>query len=470
MASITKRGNKYYVIYNYKDDDGKRKQKWESWNTMIEAKKRKREVEYKKDIGDFFVPKCTTVRELINEYIELYGKQKWALSTYERNTRLASNYILPILGNKKLTEINAHSLEVYYRKLQETKAVENPYWRRRSDDDYVRPSVIRDIHKFLKSCFRQAVKWELMNRNPAEHATVPRYESREREIWTAETLMYALSVCKDDNLALAMHLAFSCSLRIGEILGLTWDCVDLAEESVANDSACLYVEKVVQRVSREALKELSEKDVIFVFPNESSLCKTVRILKKPKTRKSIRRVFMPPSVAAMLVKRKKEQEELRELLGNEYQNFNLVFATSFGLPVESSCIRKSMLELIEEYKLPKVCFHSLRHTSITYKLKLNGGDIKSVQGDSGHSQVNMVTEVYSHILDEDRKRNAELFEEAFYRKKDADPIPGNSSSLSASDSNQIVKVPEGVDPELLQKVLRNPEMAALLTALAKSFQ
>ena len=129
-----------------------------------------------------------------------------------------------------------------------------------------------------------------------------------------------------------------------------------------------------------------------------------------------------------------------------------------------------MLELIEEYKLPKVCFHSLRHTSITYKLKLNGGDIKSVQGDSGHSQVNMVTEVYSHILDEDRKRNAELFEEAFYQKKDADPIPGNSSTLSASDSNQIIKVPEGVDPELLQKVLSNPEMAALLTALAKSFQ
>ena len=58
MASITKRGNKFYVIYNYKDDDGKRKQKWESWNTMIEAKKRKREVEYKKDIGDFFVMYC----------------------------------------------------------------------------------------------------------------------------------------------------------------------------------------------------------------------------------------------------------------------------------------------------------------------------------------------------------------------------------------------------------------------------
>ena len=58
-------------------------------------------------------------------------------------------------------------------------------------------------------------------------------------------------------------------------------------------------------------------------------------------------------------------------------------------------------------------FHSLRHTSVTYKLKLNGGDIKAVQGDSGHSQINMVTDVYSHIIDDDRRKNAELFEEAF---------------------------------------------------------
>ena len=67
--------------------------------------------------------------------------------------------------------------------------------------------------------------------------------------------------------------------------------------------------------------------------------------------------------------------------------------------------------------MPEVVFHSLRHTSVTYKLKLNRGDIKSVQGDSGHAQVSMVTDVYSHIIDEDRKKNAERFEEAFYGKK-----------------------------------------------------
>ena len=59
-------------------------------------------------------------------------------------------------------------------------------------------------------------------------------------------------------------------------------------------------------------------------------------------------------------------------------------------------------------------FHSLRHSSITYKLKLNGGDMKAVQGDSGHAQVKMVADVYSHIIDDDCRLNAERLEEAFY--------------------------------------------------------
>lgn len=109
-------------------------------------------------------------------------------------------------------------------------------------------------------------------------------------------------------------------------------------------------------------------------------------------------------------------------------------------------------------------FHSLRHTSVTYKLKLNGGDIKAVQGDSGHSQINMVTDVYSHIIDDDRRKNAELFEEAFYEKKDLDP------SMHAHASGKTVELPTDVDAELLAKVLSNSEVAALLSTLAKSLE
>ena len=73
--------------------------------------------------------------------------------------------------------------------------------------------------------------------------------------------------------------------------------------------------------------------------------------------------------------------------------------------------------------------------SVTYKLKLNKGDIKAVQGDSGHSQTDMVTD-------------------AFYKKNNLEPN----------------MVSEEVDMELLMKALANPEMRALLNSLAKTMK
>ena len=50
-------------------------------------------------------------------------------------------------------------------------------------------------------------------------------------------------------------------------------------------------------------------------------------------------------------------------------------------------------------------FHSLRQSRTTYKLKLNHGDLKATQGDTGHAEIDMITGIYAHILDEDRKVN-----------------------------------------------------------------
>ena len=159
------------------------------------------------------------------------------------------------------------------------------------------------------------------------------------------------------------------------------------------------------------------------------------------------------------------QDEVKEALGSEYTDYNLIMATTFGMPINGSYIRDRMQKVIDKEGLSDVVFHSLRHTSVTYKLKLSGGDIKAVQGDSGHAQADMVTEVYGHILDEDRRKNAELMENAFYNKENLNPQMKNQD-----EGNSTITVPDGVDAELLMKVLGNPEMAALLTSLAKTMK
>ena len=176
MASIQKKNNKYCVVYYCKDTDGKRKQKWETYDTKNAAKIRKAEIELKEKKGGIIVSNCKTLADLINEYVELYGKDRWALSTYDGNMSLLKNYILPIIGKTPLTDINTRFLEIYYKTLTKTPSVPDLNGNVRSE--FVSTSVIRDVHKLLKSCFNQAVKWDIMEKNPAFKATVPKHKSK----------------------------------------------------------------------------------------------------------------------------------------------------------------------------------------------------------------------------------------------------------------------------------------------------
>lgn len=111
MASLVERNGRYCVVYSYKDKTGKRRQKWETYKTMQEAKKRKKEIEYRADVGQMVVPHCKTVKDLMEEYITLYGKEAWALSTYSSNVSMINNYIVPIIGGDKLENINTRFIE-----------------------------------------------------------------------------------------------------------------------------------------------------------------------------------------------------------------------------------------------------------------------------------------------------------------------------------------------------------------------
>ena len=126
MASIVKRRGRFCVVYLYTDAHGNRKQKWETYKTQAEAKARQKEIEYKTQIGTFVIPQCNTMNDLLREYVALYGKNTWAISTYSSNVGLIKNYIEPFIGNMKLKDITPRVLEKYYARLLKTKPVNNP--------------------------------------------------------------------------------------------------------------------------------------------------------------------------------------------------------------------------------------------------------------------------------------------------------------------------------------------------------
>lgn len=180
------------------------------------------------------------------------------------------------------------------------------------------------------------------------------------------------------------------------------------------------------------------------------MASTTLVLKAPKTESSNRTIYLPMAVVEELQKVRKEQEEHKRLLRDEYHDYDLVIAQINGRPYESSIISKMFRRLIDEQGLPPVVFHSLRHSSTSLKLKLSQGNIKAVQGDTGHAEARMVTDTYAHGFDADRKLIAHEMDSGFFSKV------GAGSEKPALDI--------GVKEQLKALLSQHPELLAELLA------
>ncbi len=159
----------------------------------------------------------------------------------------------------------------------------------------------------------------------------------------------ALDACKDNQLYVAMNLAFACSLRVGEILGLTWNNVHIEDEDIAADNAWIFIDKELERAHIDTIERLGERDdILKVFdPIMSASNKTRLVLKRPKTDSSVRRIWLPKTLAYILREWKNVQEAQKRFLGDEYQDYGLVVALENGRPSDNRNIEKSFSKLRE---------------------------------------------------------------------------------------------------------------------------
>ena len=388
MASIVQRNKSFSVVYTIYDGD-KKKQKWETYHSYEAAFRRKEQLDliqqHEKERVQY---KEGTLALFLEEYVELYGRIHWACSTYTSNEGLIRNYIVPFMGSMRLSEFSPKVIAALYGKLQ--------------SDPKITPSVLTNIHKLLHSAFEQAVLWEYVPRNPFQKANVPKAFPTEIPMLTTDEIKILIQNCDSPMLSIAIHLAFAGSLRKGEILALTWDDVDFQKGTIS-------VSKTLKRVRRDAVDVLNGKDILYQFPAVFDEGRTVTVLKRPKTKSSIRTVYLPDYVLDVL-------QEWRETLKPVKRNQpDLVLRYSNGRPLSEETLPRLLEKQLLQLRLPIVSFHSLRHSSISYKLVLTGGNIKAVQGDSGHAQAEMITERYGHIIDTCRKQCAEDFEKEFYK-------------------------------------------------------
>lgn len=411
MASIVNRNGRYSVVYYFKDIHGKRKQQWETHENLSLAKARKNEIERQQRNGCKIAPNQLTLQAFLDEFIELYGSKKWSLSTFSSNVSIINRHINSLLGKHRLVNISGYTIDEYYHFLM------------KNGSNTITICTIYQIHKLLRCAFNQAIRWGYITENPILYTTLPEKRKSEMHFWNEKEVAVALEHCTDPALKLCIYLAFAGTMRIGEILALTWD-------DICNDFKEVQVNKTLMRANLNVIKKLDRKDIVFIFPPQYVKAKTTLVLKRPKTKASCRTIYLPDTVSRYLIEWKENQNKLKDSNPDDCENYNLVFAQPSGHPYTDTMINNRFHKLIVDANLPTVVFHSLRHSSITFKLKLTGGNIKCVQGDSGHSQSTMVTDLYAHISDEDRKQSSKLFNEVFFRPHDNKHQTTSSEELS----------------------------------------
>jgi len=456
MASIIKRGKTYSIVH-YEGTGKDRHQVWESGLSYTAAKARKAKLELEEAENTHVDQNNITVGQFLEEFTEKYGAKKWAASTYDGNVGLLRNYVYPYWGDRKLISIRTKTVDDYYHFLQhEAEPAANMGKPRR---ERISPSTIHDIHKVLRCAFNQAKRWEYIAKNPFLDATLPDYKEKKRQALTPEQILRVLDYTDRPEyydcylIHCAVQLAFACCMRGGEVGGAQWERLD-AQNQV------LYIDRVIDRVDKDLLKKLTKIEVLFKFPNLFPGTKSVIVLKQPKTEGSIRNVYIPDTVMQKLSILRSMQEAMRADFGDDgYMDYGLIISQANGRPIMTEHLNQRFKDILSDMdssdiNVSDIVFHSIRHTSAGMKLKLSHGDLKTVQAEGGWNTPDMVTKRYAHIIDEDRRKLAEMMERNIYGNGIANELhPGSPSELQT-----LMELTKS-DPSLLTKVIQDIQSA-----------
>lgn len=156
-------------------------------------------------------------------------------------------------------------------------------------------------------------------------------------------------------------------LRQGEVLGLTWDCVNF-------ENNLLFINKQHSR------DKITNKYQFSSLKND-----------KPRT------IEVAPAVMEVLRQQKQRQEQWAKDYDGIWNNEkNLVFTTQTGRFLCNCTVCKHFKTIVRELGMDECRFHDLRHTYAVNSLK-SGDDIKTVQGNLGHHTASFTLDTYGHV-------------------------------------------------------------------------
>lgn len=367
------RGGKEYTYWEARvttgrdPGTGKQIQKSFTGKTQKEVREKMQAAAVDVNNSSYSEPSKLTVGQWMDIWLAEYlsSVKPRTVDSYKTTVRV---HIKPALGAIRLSALAAHDIQKVYNALSKGSKP-------------LSAKSIKNIHGVMHKALQQAVELGYIKFNPADACKLPRVERAEIKPLDVDAISKFLEVAAGTRYEFIYIVTLFTGMREGEVLGLTWDCIDFKVGTI-------LINKQLQKVRG------SGGQYSFVAP---------------KNNKS-RRITPAPTVMAILKAQQQRQFEQRCQAQNMWDNsLNLVFTNEYGHNLSSQTVYLHFKKLIAAAGYPETRFHDLRHSYAVAALQA-GDDIKTVQENLGHHAAAFTLDVYGHVTEKMKNDSAARME------------------------------------------------------------
>lgn len=333
-----------------------------------------------------------TLGEWLDIWVDTYLKdvKPRTLKIYQDDIRL---HIKPYLAAVKLNELDTHTVQRFFNTLLRSgkrvpkRDKEGKIVKKDGKTVYegapLSSKTVKNVHGVLHGALRQAVVNRYIPINPADgdFCKLPKIQKQEIKPLDEVQIADFLKAIHGDRFEELFLVTLFTGLRQGEVLGLTWDCVDF-------DNGTLLVNKQMQLHQEQGIKAYQ------LVPTKNSKSRTITAA---------------PSVMSLLRRRRAIQAQQHLEAGPLWQDSDLVFTDELGRHLTKSSVYRSFKKIVAAIGRPDTRFHDLRHSYAVAAIR-SGDDIKTVQGNLGHATAAFTLDVYGHVTDQMKQASAARME------------------------------------------------------------
>ena len=315
--------------------------------------------------GDYFEPSKLTVGQWLDTWAAEYlnSVKPRTVESYKANIK---QHIKPAIGALRLSELTAVDVQRLY----------NGLTNKRSGEPLSAKSK-KNVHGTLHKALEKAVALGYIRHNPADKPDLPKIQKAEIKPLADEEMSAFLNAINGSEYESVYLVTLFTGMREGEVLGLTWDCIDF-------ESGTITIKQQLQHVRG------SGGDYVLA-----------------STKNGKTRIISPASyVMQVLTGQRKAQNMQRLRAGSLWSNpHNLVFTNSLGKNLCAQTVYLHFKKLAADAGVPSARFHDLRHSYAVAALR-SGDDIKTVQENLGHHTAAFTLDTYAHVTEQMRRESA----------------------------------------------------------------